>query len=144
MPYTVRSDAIPALPSGTNWQVCVFAKDSEGQLRLWRDSQCRSLNNVGSGSCSNFQISAMILLILQLLTWSLRWSNIQLRPFQEINLWYYINYLLKQYSEVFATVLYIILLFFSPMTNSFSFTTHNASDIIYIQQSSHLINTLQK
>ncbi|XP_065336197.1 protein artichoke-like [Cloeon dipterum] len=69
VPYTMRSDTIPPLPSGGNLQVCVLAKDSEGQLRLWRDSQCRSLKSLTSSAESLSKLHFALFMATLTATW---------------------------------------------------------------------------
>ncbi|XP_059473755.1 chondroadherin-like protein [Neocloeon triangulifer] len=67
VPYNVRSDEIPPLQTGGDLQVCILAKDSDGQIRIWRENQCRSLDSLTSSA------TRLTLLTLPLLLLSATW-----------------------------------------------------------------------
>lgn len=43
LPYTARAHMVQDLPAGDTLELCVLAKDSAGNVRRWRRSQCRML-----------------------------------------------------------------------------------------------------
>ncbi|KAF4522691.1 hypothetical protein B566_EDAN012708 [Ephemera danica] len=50
VPYTARSDTLPPLPRKQNLQLCLLARDSQGNVRVWRDNQCITLDQTSSAT----------------------------------------------------------------------------------------------
>ncbi|XP_060827399.1 insulin-like growth factor-binding protein complex acid labile subunit [Bombus pascuorum] len=63
--YSERSFKIPELQdSGTKYELCVLARDSEGNVKHFRSSQCRILAQHGlDSSTSRFTVNAFLILI---------------------------------------------------------------------------------
>lgn len=63
--YSERSFKIPELQdSGTKYELCVLARDSEGNVKHFRSSQCRILAQHGlDSSTSRFAVNAFLILI---------------------------------------------------------------------------------
>ena len=63
--YSERSFKIPDLQdSGTKYELCVLARDSEGNVKHFRSSQCQTLAQNGfDSSASRFTVNAFLILI---------------------------------------------------------------------------------
>lgn len=47
--YTTRSYVVKDLPDKEQLQLCLLARDSEGNVRKWRETQCRVMPGTGNG-----------------------------------------------------------------------------------------------
>lgn len=62
--YSERSFRIHDLKeSSTKYELCVLARDSEGNVKHFRNSQCQILNQRGTGSSVGFRASLYLAIV---------------------------------------------------------------------------------
>lgn len=62
--YTARSFKVPDLQDyGAKYELCVLARDSEGNVKHFRSSQCQILAQHAFGSSPRLTVNALLILI---------------------------------------------------------------------------------
>lgn len=60
LPYSTRSHVVRGLPASPHIELCLLARDSAGNVRHWRASQCTALPPGGNTSHASSPLTSVI------------------------------------------------------------------------------------
>jgi len=60
LPYSTRSHVVRGLPSSPRLELCLLARDSAGNVRHWRASQCTALPPGDNSSHASVPVTSVI------------------------------------------------------------------------------------
>jgi hypothetical protein len=64
LPYSARSHVVRGLPSSPHLELCLLARDSTGNVRHWRASQCTVLPPSGYSSHASAPIASIMCYVI--------------------------------------------------------------------------------